>query len=54
MNSIGMLLQPVMAGLPAGPQTDKENKNTSKAKTKYTHKRCGEERHNTEQKQKEL
>ena len=32
MNSIGMLLQPVMAGLPAGPQTDKEKKMQAKQK----------------------
>ena len=40
---VGTLLQPVMASLPGGPQTDKERK-TSIQKTKYTHKRCAEEK----------
>ena len=52
-----MLLQPVMAGLPRGPQTDKEkkqNKQTKQNKAKYMHKRCTEKQwHNTEQKWKD-
>ena len=37
LNYVGMLLQPVMAGLPGGPQTDKETNKQAKNKTKYTH-----------------
>ena len=44
-NYVGMLLQPVMAGLPGGPQTDKEKKQ-AKPKTKQNTRIRGVQRNN--------
>ena len=42
-----MLLQPVMAGLPGGPQTDKEKKKISKQKTEQSTRIRGAEKNET-------